>query len=208
MHPQQGILWLLIRTAVMFLVYPLLPTLVLGVPAIGVLIAQSALWNVIWWIVWIVWCLILIRDVPLTTLGIFAALVLFVIYIEVSPQGYLWSYGLAGAMFLLVTGTYIIGVIPGRRLARWRARTGTLGGTVRTMFRNYQRLRREVPSASEQEIAQMLLDHRFRLWRTKAESERGRASWLPADHSNLSLMFATQSQRSRLEYHQTWRVRC
>ena len=160
MRRERGLITLILGTVGIFVFYPLIPPVVMGLPSIGLLLAQSLPWNLVWWTIWIIWFLFWVRDTPPAPLAIFAALVCVVIYFEASLTGRLWSFGLAGILLVLVGGSYLINVLPGRRLKKWLARTGTLGGTVRTLFRNYVRLRREQPSASEREIAQLLLANR------------------------------------------------
>ena len=78
----------------------------MALPTIGILLAHSALWNVIWWIVFVIWSCWFIKNGPVSTVGVFLSLVLTVVYFEVLPGGRLWAYGLAAVQLIFLTGAY------------------------------------------------------------------------------------------------------
>jgi len=80
----------------------------MALPTTGILLAHSTLWNVIWWVVFVVWSGVFMANSSGSALGIFLSLLLLVIYFEVLPEGRLWAYGLAGVQILLLSGAYNI----------------------------------------------------------------------------------------------------
>lgn len=167
------ILFSVVAAIATFITYPLIPPVVMSLPLIGVVVSQSFVWNCIWWSLWFLWCLFWIRDTPRSVLGLLVAIVLMVIYLEAAPSNPFWFYSLTAASSVLVIGTYVLYGLPNKRIKKWLARDGTLGGTVRVLYRNYLRLISEQPTATDSELVQMLLEHRFHhLSRVNEESFR------------------------------------
>lgn len=86
----------------------LLGAVLMALPTVGIFMASSTLWNIIWWVVFVGWSCVFIASSAPSAVGIFVALVLIVIYFETLPEGRFWAYALAGTQIVLVSGAYVM----------------------------------------------------------------------------------------------------
>lgn len=82
--------------------------LMMGLPTIGILLAKSTLWNVMWWIVFICWVVFLIIKGPPISIHIFISVLLFTLYFEILPEGRIWAYGIAFIQTIVLGSAYLV----------------------------------------------------------------------------------------------------
>jgi hypothetical protein len=94
-----GVHWDVVRKLAVY-------ALLMAPPAMGILLSKSTPWKVLWWVVWIGWCLFFTARTSMSAKGIFVSLFLLVICFTMLPEGRVWDYVMAGAQILMFCGAY------------------------------------------------------------------------------------------------------
>ena len=78
--------------------------IVIALPTTGILLSHSITWSVIWWTVFVLWSHLLVLQGDASSVGLFLAIVLFVLQIKVLPARPAWYLPCAAfeVMFVLV----------------------------------------------------------------------------------------------------------